>query len=144
MQKGFIMDNTQEYKALEFTSYKDVNGFERSITLRGDSGIEVIGKMDKAIEYIKSKGGAPLPKYQHKEFPKKALNYVEGRVCPNDGARLITEITKAGKKLTKCENNKWNFQLRKAEGCTFTEWEKPFEKPLPVVDYGEPEDSFPY
>lgn len=136
-------DKFPEAGAVAFFSYKRTDGFVINLTLRDTTGKDVLDRIEGAISKVKEQGGVPHEKFGG-GFPKKAVNYIEGRICPNDGARLITEITKAGKKLTKCENNKWNFQLRKAEGCTFTEWEKPFEKPLPVVDYGEPEDSFPY
>lgn len=51
-----------EKNAIEFTAYKDAKGFERSLTLRGDSGTEVIEKMNKAIDAILEKGGTPIAK----------------------------------------------------------------------------------
>lgn len=114
-----------EARAIEFTSYTDDRGFERHITIRGMSGTEVMGKMDLAITYILDNGGKPYVKTSGygKNATQTPLEYVEGRLCTIDGGRLIKTTTKAGKKMIKCENNKWDALQKKSIGCTFIEWE---------------------
>ncbi len=110
-----------EARAIEFTSYTDDRGFERHITIRGMSGTEVMGKMDLAITYILENGGKPLVKPQGygKNATKPPLEYVEGKLCPNDQGRLIKG---QGKVKEKCENNKYDPVQKKAIGCTYVVW----------------------
>ena len=42
--------------------------------------------------------------------------------CPKCGSALVESETKTGKKFTKCSTNKWNFELKKAEGCDYVLW----------------------
>ena len=140
-------DKFPEAGAVAFFSYKRTDGFVINLTLRDTTGKDVLDRIEGAISKVKEQGGVPHEKFGG-GFPKKAVNYVEGRVCPKCGSKLVNSVKKKKKKFIKCETNKWNRDLQKAEGCEFIEWEKTFEKtfekPLPVVDYGEPEDSFPY
>lgn len=65
-----IVNNMEEKKAIAFTSYKRSDGFEISLTFRGDTGTEVLTLLDKAISAIVEKGGTPLSKNASK-YPTK-------------------------------------------------------------------------
>src|ERR1035437_10138554 len=47
--------------------------------------------------------------------------YVEGRVCPLDGGKLIKPPVGTNRPI-KCENNRYNFQTKQSEGCAYTDW----------------------
>lgn len=51
-----------EAHAIEFFSYKDENGFERHVTIRGDKFTPVHKAIDLAIEQILEEGGTPIVK----------------------------------------------------------------------------------
>lgn len=122
-------DKFPEAGAVAYFGYKRTDGFEVSFTLRDKTGAELMKRVDGAIAKIKETGGTPLPLkggFGNKE--KKPLDFIEGRVCPKDGGRLIKTITKTGKGLVKCENNKYDFATKQAIGCPFTEWEE--SKPM--------------
>lgn len=42
--------------------------------------------------------------------------------CPKCGLPVVLAVTRFGKKMKKCSTNKWNSELKKAEGCDFVEW----------------------
>lgn len=112
------MDNT-EAPVVMFTNYKRTDGFEVSLTLRGTNVGNVATELDKSIKTIKANGGTPVSR-QSQKYPPKPVEYVENRVCPNDGAKLVYATKKDGTRYIKCENNKWiNGQ---ATGCQFVEW----------------------
>jgi PD-(D/E)XK nuclease superfamily len=48
--------------------------------------------------------------------------YYVGRTCPTCKSKLIYGHKKNGEQFIKCENNIWNIELNKAEGCPFVEW----------------------
>lgn len=84
------MNNFNEAKAVEYTNYKDAKGFERCLTFRGDSGTEVIEKMDKAIEAIIEKGGTPIAK----NFSKFNKPEVPTKPCPKHNVPMKEKISK--------------------------------------------------
>ena len=122
------MDKTlPEAHAVAFTNFKRTDGFEVSITLRGDTGTEVLERLGKAIDKIKEDGGTPVSRsYGVKQgYVKKELEYVEGRLCPTCQEKLIYALKKDGTRFIKCSTNKYiNGQ---ATGCPFVEWSKPNE-----------------
>lgn len=102
-----------------FTNYKRTDGFEVSVTLRGEQLAEVATLLDSAIAGIIKNGGTPVSR-QFGKAPPKPVEYVEGRVCSQDGGKLIYATKKDGGKYIKCENNKWvNGQQT---GCKYVEW----------------------
>jgi len=120
-----------EYKAIEFTAYKDSKGFERSLTLRGDSGTEVIEKMDKAITSIMEKGGTPVSK----NFTKFNKPEVPTKPCPIHEVPMKEKISKSGEKfyshskgvypdLIYCNGKGWPTNLREEVEQSFTEHEE--------------------
>lgn len=56
-------------------------------------------------------------------FPKKEVEYVEGRTCPICGGRVVKNSNPKGPEF-KCENQKWNFTTKMIEGCKWNEWGK--------------------
>lgn len=127
-----------EAGAVCYFGYKRSDGFEVSFTLRDKTGSMLMKRLEGAIAEIKKAGGTPLPlKGGFSRPEKKPQDFVEGRVCPLDGGRLVKAVTKQGKKLIKCENNKWDFAQKKAVGCQFTEWEQQVGSEVPVRDISE-------
>lgn len=66
----------------------------------------------KAVEVKKFGGGG---------F-KKEIAYVEGRVCPKCGEKLVQGTTKTGKPFIKCSTQKYDFTTKSTTGCSFVEW----------------------
>lgn len=102
---------------------KSPNGFEYIFTMRDEKASELIKKME-ALEntYFIPKGYTALAQNNSKFPPKKEKEYIEGRVCPTDGGRLV-KPAEGSKAPIKCENNKWNPTTKKAYGCEFIEWQ---------------------
>ena len=83
-----------EYKAIAFTAYKRTDGFEISLTFRGDSGTEVLALMDKALDSVKEKGGTPVSK-SFSKFPPKVE--VPTKPCPKHNQPMRERQGKDGK-----------------------------------------------
>ena len=99
--------------------YKRTDGFVIKLTLRDQTGKEVLTRLEGAIKEIVAQGGVPYERSSG--FPKKEKEYVVDRKCPTCQSRLIYFDAK-GKKAIKCETNRWNKALGKAEGCVYIEW----------------------
>lgn len=110
-----------EAGAVAFFAYKRPDGFEISLTLRDESGTAVLNRINTAVEKVKAEGGLPVAKnsWGRKE---RQLDYIEGRVCPKCGNKLLNTTTKDGRKFIKCEMNKYDFVAKKPVGCLFVEW----------------------
>lgn len=122
-QVGLLtMEN--EAPVVAFTNYKRTDNFEISITFRGNDIADVMSKLNQAIEGIKKNGGTPISRNKGGFPAKPEPKYLEGKKCPLDGGRLV-EPQPGSKTPIKCENNRWNFQLKKAEGCPYIEWPSP-------------------
>lgn len=107
-----------EAGATAFFGYKRTDGFEVSLTLRDETGQNLLEKLEGAIAKVKKEGGIPLP-LRSSGFVKP-INYIEGRVCPKNGARLVAG---QGKIKEKCENYKWGFNEKKNIGtCDYLVW----------------------
>lgn len=105
-----------------FTNYKRTDGFEVSITLRGEELSLVAGDLDMAIKSIIKAGGTPVSRQSQKYSPKP-VEYVENRVCPKDGGRLIKPEAGSNKPI-KCENGKYDWKTKTTSGCQYIEWPK--------------------
>jgi hypothetical protein len=99
------------------------NGFPVLFTVRAESGLELLEKM-LVIEKKLLESGATPQQQRHFEKKEKVVEYVEGRVCPVDGARLVKKTTKDGKVIVECENRKFDFATKQTTGCSFIEWPK--------------------
>ncbi len=97
-------------------------GFEILLTSRDFDDKELTRKqlahllnLDKALI---ASGFTPVVRGFNKQ--QKPIEYVEGRTCPVDGARLIKARKKDNSEYYKCENNKWiNGQQ---SGCKYLDW----------------------
>lgn len=118
-----IMNNLPEAPVTMFTNYKREDGFEVSLTLRGEDLKTVATNLDEAIKAIMKKGGTPVSR-QKAGYPPKTVDYIENRVCPLDGGKLIKPPVGTNRPI-KCENGKYDFATKTTVGCQFTEWEKP-------------------
>jgi len=97
------------------------NGFHWLCTVRGDDKTSLLADMEKFEESVLAKNWKPeLPPVRGGGFAPKPVEYVEGRVCPTDGAKLIHATKRDGTKFIKCENNKW--VNNQQTGCKFVEW----------------------
>ncbi len=105
------------------TNLKSEAGFEYQLTLRGSSYTDLLKGLKDLEAQFGQYGLTPLPRYNKPGFPKKELDYVPDRKCPVCNSRLVRSQTKDGRKMIKCETNKWNALAKKAEGCAFIEWE---------------------
>ena len=114
------MDNS-EAPVVMWSTYKRVDGFEVSVTLRGTTVIDVAVALDATIKSIIKAGGTPVSR-QPQKYPPKVTEYIEGRVCPKDGGRLIKPPLNSNRP-TKCENSKYDFQTKTSSGCDYISWE---------------------
>lgn len=109
-----------EANAVAFFSFKRTDGFEVSLTLRGDSGKDLLTKINAAIDLVKKDGATPVVK----GFPKKEQKPKEYREepCPKCGAKVVKKTTKAGKKVEECENRRYDFKTQETTGCPYINW----------------------
>jgi hypothetical protein len=109
------MNNDGQFKAIVFTTFKSQGGFVVHATQRGDDLKDCYTKLG---EFIKSEKGVAYEKQSG--FPKKQIEYVEGKVCPLDKGRLIKPT--APNRPIKCENSKYDFATKTSSGCAYVEW----------------------
>lgn len=107
------------------TRVKSPNGFEWQITLRDGATEESFQALmtliaNKELRLLEKKW-VPVEPKSFSKFPPKQVEYAEGQ-CPKCQSRLVNGTTTAGKKFVKCETNKWNRSLNKAEGCEWIRW----------------------
>jgi len=115
---------------------KSKDGFEWLFTMRDEKASTLMFKM-KAMEknWLES-GFTPLAQGFGKK-PAEPKEYVEGRVCPVDGGKLVKPPVNS-KAPIKCENNKYNFQTKQSYGCQYIEWPNQPTIPSRQID----EDGF--
>lgn len=115
---------------------KSKDGFEWLFTIRDEKASQLMFKM-KAMEKNWLEGGfTPLAQNSFGKKPATPVEYVEGRMCPNDNARLVKATKKDGTKFIRCENNK--FINGQQTGCKFVEWNNQPRQEYPerqVEDY---------
>jgi len=127
-------DNLPEAPASVTYSVTTAKGYPILFTLRETSGKDLLEKMDAVEKVFEEKGYKPQVR---QGFAKKEVEYVEGKKCPQCGGRMIKKVSKTGKPFEKCENGRWNFQTKQAEGCPFVDWLEPkieFNKQAPYAD----------
>ena len=96
-------------------------GFSALVTIRDAEFKELASKMAFVEDWFEKQGYKP----QVKGFPKKEVEYVEGKVCPKCGGKMVKRVSKNGKEYHKCEFGKWNALTQKAEGCNYVDWLDP-------------------
>jgi len=135
------INSSEEAAAIAFFSFKRVDGFEVSLTLRGDTGANVLKNIETAIKFVKQEGGIPCPKYSKfdaKPAPKQII-YVENADCPLCHKRVVKFETSTGKTGERCETNKYNFQTKQVEGCKYVMWDDTY-KPMKIINDETPPD----
>ena len=98
------------------------SGFPILFTVRSMSEEELLDKIGVLELRLRDEG------YEagstRSSFPKKEKKVVG--VCPKCGSQLIEATKKDGTTFKKCENNKWDFNLKKNVGsCDYMEWGEP-------------------
>ena len=127
-----------EAPATATVKIKSTAGFEYLFTLRDEKASNLMFKIAAMEKKWLELGWTPLAQQTKGGFPQKQIDYVPNRTCPTCGSRLVRATTKDGKKMIKCETNKWNFTLKRSEGCPFIEWEQPRIPERQINDdYGE-------
>lgn len=117
-----------------------VGGFPALYTVRdSESGAKLLEKLPKVLDAMKEIGMSPDERF--KGYVKKEPEYVEGRVCPICGQKLVYALKKDGKKYIKCSTNKWNKMTQTATGCSFVEWD--IQKNPQAVTHSQVEDEIP-
>lgn len=118
-----MTENLPESPTSVTYSVTSEKGFSALVTIRDAEFKELATKMAFVEEWFESHGYKPQVKQTF--GAKKEQEFVEGKVCPLDGGRLVKKLTKAGKPYHKCENGKWNAQTNQAYGCKFVDWLEP-------------------
>lgn len=81
-------DKSNEANAVAFFSYKRLDGFEVSLTLRDDTGDKVLARIEAAIKVVIKEGGQPVAK-NAKFTPNLPLKAT--KPCPVHSGSLLTE-----------------------------------------------------
>lgn len=108
----------QEAPASVTYSIQSAGGFNALFTVREMSGTALIDKMTVIEKSLVEKGYKPQPLKSY--GASKTVEYVEGRVCPKDGGKLIKKVSKEGKPFAVCENGKFINGVK--SGCDHFEW----------------------
>jgi hypothetical protein len=119
---------------------KSKDGFEWLFTIRDESAKTLMFKMKAMESNWTANGFTPLAQ----GFGKKAAapkEYVEGRVCPVDGGKLIKPPT-GSKAPIKCENNKWNPTTKQSFGCQYKYW--PDQEPVQPIPERQLREPMPF
>lgn len=96
------------------------SGFNALVTSRANTFQDLFKQM-QTIEALLSQEGY-IPQVKQVFGAKKPVTYIEGRVCPEDGGRLIDKTTNSGKKCEECENRKYDFKTKQTSGCSYIKW----------------------
>ncbi len=114
-------------------SVTTTKGYPALLTLRETTGTVLLEKVTLLEAKLEALGYKP----QERGFKGGGMGipktYVEGVICPKDGARLVEKTKKDGQKFHQCENRKWNPLTNTNSGCDYVDWDagKPKE---PVLD----------
>jgi hypothetical protein len=95
-------------------------GYNTLFTVRDTEVSELVKKIAKLEEVFVQLGYKPQPAKQFGQKVEK--DYVQGRVCPKDGGKLVNKVSKAGKKYIACENGKYDPNTKTTIGCNYVEW----------------------
>lgn len=131
-------NNLNEAPASATLSVITPKGFNTLFTIRDMSVNELIKKITIVEEKISELGYKPQVR-QSFGGAKKEVEYVQGKVCPKDGGRLILKKKADGKPFHKCENGKYNPTTKQSFGCDFIDWLNPpvtWDKKNPYKDGG--------
>lgn len=88
------------------------DGFNALFTIRGEKGLELLDLMYHIEKKLIEKRYKPQIKQSFGAGAKKEVQYVEGRVCPDCGKRIVKK-----EKLEQCEDYKYDFTAKKNTGA---------------------------
>lgn len=135
------MNVGEEAPASTTITVKTPGGFEVLLTSRDFDDTELTKKqlshllrMDKALTEMKF---TPVVKGFGKR-EAKPVEYVEGRVCPTCGKKLVWAQKRDGSKFVKCETNKYVNGV--SSGCPFVDWMDKRSQPIPERQVEEEPD----
>jgi hypothetical protein len=102
------------------TRVKSTKGFEYQVTIRGDNFEDLMNKIVSIEDKFLLKQWTPLTQNPYQKKESKPIEYVDGRVCPKDGAKIIIG---SGKIKEKCVNYKFDMATKKSVGsCDYLVW----------------------
>jgi len=94
-------------------------GFPLIFTVRGENHGDLLQEMEGIEVALGDMGYTPDSK---KGYPKKE-KILTGETCPKCSGNLVEATKKDGSKFEKCENNVWDFNLKKNVGtCDYVNW----------------------
>jgi hypothetical protein len=108
----------QEAPASVTYSLLTPEGFNVLFTVREMSGTALLDKMTLMGKSLVEKGYKPQP--QKSYGAPKSVEYIDGRMCPKDGGKLVKKVSKEGKAFAVCENGKYVNGVK--SGCDHFEW----------------------
>lgn len=125
------MTPKEKPKAVKQTSYTDApasvtysiktkTGFNCLFSIREESGVDLLDKMQLVETRFVTDGITPQPEKSY--GAKKPVNIVPNRKCPLCGSDLVETTTSAGKRMIKCSTQRYDFATKTVQGCQFTEW----------------------
>lgn len=115
------MDTLSESQFVVWTELEK-NGFVWNLTLRKGISASEIDNVLSLIDTAQLKAISKGFKYHEKKsnFPaKKSVEFIEGKVCPKCGERLVKGV---GKVAEKCSTNKYDFTTKTSSGCDYVLW----------------------
>jgi hypothetical protein len=96
------------------------SGYNTLFTVRDTQVSELVKKIETLEGIFERMGYKPQPT---RTFGgQKEKDYVQGRVCPKDGGKLVNKVSKTGKKFISCDNGKYNPTTKSTDGCDYVEW----------------------
>ena len=114
------MNELQEAPASVTFSITSPNGFPALFTVREMSGSTLIDKMKLIEERFIKEGFKPQIKQAFGQ--KKEVKYVEGKLCPKCGGKIIEKTKQDGSIYFKCEKGGWDRIANKPTGCEYVDW----------------------
>ena len=120
------MKDSTEARASATITVKTPGGFETLVTIRDYEDKDLTKKqlayllsLDKTLVTL---GFTPVVRGGFAKKESKPTEYIEGRDCPIDHAKLVVGV---GKISERCENYKYDFTTKKNIGaCTHIIWKE--------------------
>jgi len=133
-----MTDELNEAPASVTLSVITPTGYNALFTVRDTQVSELIKKIATVEESFEKLGYKPQP--AKTGFAPKQKDYVEGRVCPKDGGKLVNKVSKAGKKYIACENGRYDPNTKSTVGCNYVDWLD--DKKEESFKYGDPDEDY--
>lgn len=117
-----IKESNMDKSTITF-SFRRADGFEATVCVPVSS--DAIIALDSLVAKVVAAGGSPVTIHPapYKKYEAKPVEYVEGKVCPKCGKKVVRSTTKDGRVTLKCEDNKYDYKTKVQSGCTFFEFE---------------------